>query len=63
MNRTFITDITHFLDEKGAIPPDLPKPAINLAENLGKIISHATTQVTQSTNIKVSDQLTASCLS
>jgi len=42
MSRTFTTNLTHFLDEKGAIPDSLPKPAKGLAESLGAIVSNAT---------------------
>lgn len=42
MNRTFITNLTHFLDEKGAVPDQLAKPARQLVENLGAIVTHMT---------------------
>ena len=42
MSRTFTTNLTHLLDEKGAIPDSLPKQARNLAEKLGGIVSNAT---------------------
>lgn len=46
MNQSFITNITHFLDEKGAMPEDIPKPARVLAEHLGAIIAAATRRST-----------------
>ena len=42
MSRTFTTNLTHLLDEKGAIPGSLPKQAKKLAENLGSIVSNVT---------------------
>ena len=42
MNRTYVTDITHFLDENGHIPDDLPEAAMQLLDNLGKVIVLAT---------------------
>ena len=35
---TYITDITHFLDETGEMPADLPQPAASLASFLALII-------------------------
>ena len=42
MANTWVTDITHFI-ENGALAPDLPGPARRLAEYLGSIIVAATT--------------------
>jgi len=42
MSRTFTTNLTHLLDEKGAIPDSLPKQAKKLAGNLGSIVSNVT---------------------
>jgi len=39
MNQTFVTDITHFLDEQGNIPKTLPTPAKKLVEFLGSIVA------------------------
>ncbi len=44
MSRTLISNITHFLDEKGAIPESLPNRARKLAEQLGHIVSSVTFQ-------------------
>ena len=38
----YITDLTHFLDEKGAIAP-MPAPARRLAEFLGRVVAAAST--------------------
>lgn len=40
----YITDLTHFLDEKGAIAP-MPAPARRLAEFLGQVVAAATAPV------------------
>ena len=42
MAESYTTDLTHFLDERGAIPADLPKQARHLAENLGEIVACVT---------------------
>lgn len=42
MSQTWVTNLTHFLDEKGAIPDALPKPARELAENLANLVANAT---------------------
>lgn len=39
---TYITDITHFLDEAGEMPADLPQPAASLASFLVLIIDATT---------------------
>jgi hypothetical protein len=39
MSDTWITDITHYLDADGNLPPDLPGPARNLANYLGSLIA------------------------
>ena len=39
---TYITDITHFLDETGNIPVSLPKPASQLASFFAIIIDETT---------------------
>jgi hypothetical protein len=36
----YITDLTHFLDDKGAIAP-MPAPARRLAEFLGRVVAAA----------------------
>lgn len=38
----YITDLTHFLDEKGAIAP-MPAPARRLAEFLGRVVAATST--------------------
>lgn len=42
MSRTLITNMNHFLDEKGAIPEALPPRARALAERLGQIVLSVT---------------------
>ncbi len=42
MADTWVTDITHFLDEKGGIPEDLSGPARSLANHVGAVITAAT---------------------
>jgi hypothetical protein len=44
MSRAFITNMNHFLDEKGAIPPTIPKKSRKFAENLGHIVACVTSQ-------------------
>jgi hypothetical protein len=44
--RTFVTDLTHFLTEEGAIAP-MPGPARRLAEFLGNVVIDATTLRTE----------------
>ena len=41
---SYTADLTHFLDERGAIPADLPKQARQLATNLGEIVASVTAQ-------------------
>ncbi|MBE7522018.1 MAG: hypothetical protein HS109_06495 [Burkholderiales bacterium] len=41
----YITDLTHFLDEKGAIAP-MPAPARRLAEFLGRVVAAASAPAT-----------------
>jgi len=43
LGETWITDITHFLDESGLLPPGLPAPARNLVKHFSAIISAAST--------------------
>jgi hypothetical protein len=42
LGNTLVTNIRHFLDECGAIPEDIPSPALNLALYLGSIIAWVT---------------------
>ena len=42
MSDTWITDIRHFLNEKGVFPDELPKPALNIANYIAAIIVDAT---------------------
>lgn len=52
MAASYTTDLTHFLDERGAIPADLPIQARILAENLGEIVASVTVQrPTPKTNV------------
>ena len=44
MGDTWVTDMRHFLNEKGVFPNDLPKPALNLANHIAIIIQIATSQ-------------------
>lgn len=44
MSQTFVTNLTHFLDEKGSIPDSLPRPARKLADNFTHIIANVTTE-------------------
>lgn len=38
----FISNLQHFLDEHGAIPEEIPGPALNIALFLGSIVSWVT---------------------
>jgi len=38
MSRAFVTNLTYFLDSKGAIAESLPKQSRKLAETLGNIV-------------------------
>lgn len=42
MGDTWITDIRHFLDDRGEFPHGLPRPALNLATHLARIIEAVT---------------------
>lgn len=42
MSRSFVTNMTHFLDEKGAIAESMPKQAKRLAESFGQIVAYVT---------------------
>ena len=42
MADTFITDLTHFLDEDGSFPSSMPGPALNLALFLCAIVAWVT---------------------
>ena len=44
MPDTWITDMMHYLDEDGRLPPELPGPARMLAEHLGAIIASVTSR-------------------
>ena len=39
---TWVTDMPHFLDASGAIPRDIPRPALNLVVFLGAIVAWVT---------------------
>lgn len=45
MSRSFVTNIQHFIHEKGAIPESMPRQARKLIENLGSIVACVTIQV------------------
>lgn len=42
MSRSFVTDIQHFIDEKGAILESMPRQAKQFIENLGNIVASVT---------------------
>ncbi|HEY3383532.1 MAG TPA: hypothetical protein VGK32_17340 [Vicinamibacterales bacterium] len=42
MGDTWITDLTHFLDEHGSFPANIPGPALNLALFLASIVAWVT---------------------
>ena len=42
IGNTWVTDMGHFLDDAGAIPEDMPGPALNLALFLGAIVAWVT---------------------
>ncbi len=44
MTQAFATNLTHLFNEQGVTPACLPKQAVKLAENLGTIVSSATTE-------------------
>ena len=44
MNETYVTDLTHFLDETGKIRPDIPGEAREMASFLALIVDAVTTQ-------------------
>jgi hypothetical protein len=51
---SYTTDLTHFLDERGAIPADLPKQAQQLAANLGEIVASVTVYTRENPKTNVS---------
>ena len=42
VGNTWVTDVRHFLDGVGAVPDDMPGPALNLALFLGAIVAWVT---------------------
>ena len=54
MSRSFVTNMMHFLDEKGAIAQSLPKNAKRRAENFGLIVAWVTNPVQLSAKPAVS---------
>lgn len=60
MATSYTTDLTHFLDERGAISQDLPKQARQLAENLGEIIANVTVPLRQGQQTNVLCWITTS---
>ena len=53
MSRAYVTNLAHFLDEKGALPLSLPKKARKLIENMGIIISSVTSKPDSPLKIKL----------
>ncbi len=53
---TYVTDITHFLNETGEMPADLPKPAASLALFLVRII-----EATTETDFSLFDEIGLHC--
>jgi len=47
MNRTYVTDMRHYLDRNGAVPDDIPGPALNIGLFLGPIVAWVTTHETR----------------
>ena len=45
MNGTYVTDITHYLDDEGELPAELPGPARKLASFLVLVIDAVTQDV------------------
>ena len=50
MSKTYITDITHFLDDEGNIPSELPAPARKLASFQVLIIDAVTPEFPSTTS-------------
>ena len=44
MEGTWVTDLRHFLNEEGIVPPDLPRPAERLAYYFGSIVKAVTSR-------------------
>lgn len=44
MPDTWITNITHYLDEHGELPPDIPREALQLAVYFGSIVAAVTSR-------------------
>lgn len=44
MNRTYITDLTHYLDDTGEVPQGIPSEARQLASFLGLIVDAVTSR-------------------
>ena len=42
MNKTWVTDMRHYLDETGSLAATMPAPALNLAFFLGSIVGWVT---------------------
>ncbi len=42
MNKTWVTDMRHYLDETGSLAATMPAPALNLALFLGSIVGWVT---------------------
>lgn len=49
---TWVTDLSHFVDETGDLPPDLPGPARRLAEHMAAIVAAATTAANQAEAVR-----------
>ena len=42
MQKTWVTDLPHFLDEQGNLPKDLPEPALRLVKAICEFVTYAT---------------------
>ena len=42
MHKTYVTDITHFLDDQGVISIDMPDEARQFAEQLTNLVTQVT---------------------
>ena len=49
MSGTYVTDITHYLDDDGELPTELPSPARKLASFLVLVIDEVTQQLVLNT--------------
>ena len=47
---TFVANIRHYLNKDGTLPVNLPRPALNIANFLGKIIEAVTSPMADTEN-------------